>query len=223
MKKILSLIWLILVLQFFKVRTAWAADPHFELSPASGIISNGTSIIVKIDTGGQAAKSAKAVINFDATKLEVSSIQAGNFFDDISHNIYNTTGQVVINANLSLGSMLESKTGSGTLATMMVNAKSISGTATMSFDCTQGNSTDSNINDPTPLDIIICTSNLDGSYTLGATASSSALPSPSVIAVGGPASSSAAVAAPIPVTGTSLPMVILLSLGIFLILVPVFL
>lgn len=223
MKKILSLIWLILVLQFFKVRIAWAADPHFELSPASGIISNGTSIIVKIDTGGQAAKSAKAVINFDATKLEVSSIQAGNFFDDISHNIYNTTGQVVINANLSLGSMLESKTGSGTLATMTVNAKAISGTAAMSFDCTQGSSTDSNINDPTPLDIIICTSNLDGSYTLGATASSSASPLPSVIAVGGPASSSAAVAAPIPVTGTSLPMVILLSLGIFLILVPVFL
>jgi len=167
----------------------FAASPHLSLSPSSGIISStGTDIQVNIDTGGQVAKSAKAVIDFDASQLEVSSISAGDFFDEVSHNIYNSEGQVVINANLSLGSSLESKTGTGTLATMTVKAKASSGTAAMTFDCTSGKSTDSGINDPTPTDIIVCTANVNGSYTLGSgggTTTSSPQPSPSVLPVAG--------------------------------------
>src|SRR4030042_2797605 len=120
---------------------ALAASPHLELSPSSGTISTaGTNININIDTGGQEAKSAKAVINFDAVKVEVTEIEAGTFFDEVSHNIYNSTGEVVINANLSLGSSLESKTGTGTLAVMTVKAKTTSGTVNLTFDCVAGSS-----------------------------------------------------------------------------------
>ncbi|PIS08786.1 hypothetical protein COT75_04870 [Candidatus Beckwithbacteria bacterium CG10_big_fil_rev_8_21_14_0_10_34_10] len=218
------LIFLLLSFFLFVPKKALAADPHLELSPASGIISGaGTSVGVNIDTGGQAAKSAKAVINYDASLLEVSTVAEGDFFDDVSYNIYNSNGQVVINANLSLGSMLESKTGTGTLATLTVKSKATSGTATMTFDCTEGSSTDSNINDPTPLDIIVCTSNINGSYTLSATDVS---PSPSASSSPNPSSSPGVGGTdgspPIPVTGVSYPTIILLVLGLVFLLSPVF-
>lgn len=213
MKKICLFIYCAIVLLFY-CSIAYAANPHLELSPSSGSIStSGTNINVDIDTGSLEAKSAKAVINFDATKLEVTSIQEGTFFDEVSYNIYNTTGQVVINANLSLGSSLESKTGTGTLATMTVRAKTSSGTANMTFDCTEGSSTDSGINDPTPTDIIDCASNVNGSYTLGAAAVTSPSPSP---AVGGPQPSPSV----LPVAGTVGSTVSLLILGLGLILIP---
>lgn len=201
------------------------AGPHLSLSPVSGIItSEGTAITVQVDTSGQAAKSAKAVINFTSTLLEVTSIQAGTFFDDVSHNIYNSSGQVVINANLSLESMLESKTGSGILATMTVAAKSASGSAAITFDCTTGSSTDSNINDPTPIDIIVCADNVNGNYTLGGTATASAFPSATPQAVVSPDTGLGGdeySPAPIPVTGTSWPTVALLVVGLVLIFNPV--
>lgn len=193
-------------------------SPHLELSPASGIITGGgTSIGINIDTGGQAAKSAKAVINFDSSLLEVSSIQASDFFDDVSHNIYNSSGQVVVNANLSLGSMLESKTGTGTLATMTVRAKASSGTATMVFDCTEGSSTDSNINDPTPLDIIVCSANVNGSYSLSG---GQATPSATPVSSPGIGGNGSATPAAVPVTGVSGPTIGLFLAGLFLIFSP---
>lgn len=197
----------------------WAADPHLELSPSSGAIgSTGTSIDVLIDSGGQAIKSAKAVINYSASQLEVSSIQAGDFFDDVSHNIYNSTGQVIINANLSLSSMLESKTGSGTLATMTMTSKLSSGTGAVTFDCTEGSSTDSNINDPTPLDIIVCSANVNGSYTLAASASADGTGTSTTGGTGGATATTTAV----PVTGVNGPTIGLLLAGFVLLFTPLF-
>jgi len=219
MKKTCLFVYLFIGLLAYWIITpkAFATSPHLELSPSSGSIStSGTNINVDIDTGGLEAKSAKAVINFDATKLEVTSIQEGTFFDEVSYNIYNTTGQVIINANLSLGSALETKTGTGTLATMTVRAKTASGIANMTFDCTPGSSTDSGINDPTPTDIIDCASNINGSYSLEAG-----------IGIGGAASSASATASPsaLPETGITGPTVGLLALALGLILIsfPLFL
>ena len=157
------------------------------------------------------------MINFDSSLLEVSSIQASDFFDDVSHNIYNSSGQVVVNANLSLGSMLESKTGTGTLATMTVRAKASSGTATMVFDCTEGSSTDSNINDPTPLDIIVCSANVNGSYSLSG---GQATPSATPVSSPGIGGNGSATPAAVPVTGVSGPTIGLFLAGLFLIFSP---
>lgn len=201
---------------FFTVSYVYAADPHLELSPSTGTITtSGTDVQVKIDTGAQEAQSAKAVINFDATKLEVASIQADAFFDEVSHNIYNSTGQVIINTNFSSGSSVESKAGTGILATMTVQAKTASGSANMTFDCTSGDNTDSGINDSTATDIIDCASNVNGSYTLG---SGGASPSP---AVGGAGASPSA----LPAAGTIGPTINLLALaiGLILISIPLFL
>jgi len=191
------------------IKPVFAINPHLELSPNSGIIDNitGLDIAVKIDTGGQEVKSAKAVINFDETKLEVISITAGSFFDEVSHNIYNSTGQVVINTNFSLGSSLESKTGTGILATMSVKSKITSGSANMTFDCVSENSTDSGINNTTPIDIIICDSNVNGSYNLdndltSSSPLSSPLPTPSIL----------------PIAGTTNPTILFFVLGVGLIL-----
>jgi len=218
----------LLLMGFYSFPVYSISSPHLEISPNSGGISSaGTEININIDTGGLEAKSAKAVINFGATKLEVDSIEAGDFFDEVSHNIYND--HVVVNANLSLGSSLESKTGTGTLATMTVKAVGSSGTAAMTFDCTEGSSTDSGINDPTPIDIIDCSANIDGSYDLNSQSSSSSSPSPTSslvspspisVAVGGLSSSPSA----LPVSGTPGPTISLIFLGIGLILIslPIF-
>jgi len=219
---------------------AQTVEPHLELSPSSGAVSSsGTEIEVIIDTGGQGAKSAKAVINFDASLLEVTSVQAGDFFDDVSHNIYNSDGEVVINANLSFDSMLESKTGIGSLATMTVAAKASTGTAEMTFDCTQGSSTDSNIQDANNIDIITCESNIGGLYSLGGeeagaspspgtisspAASSLSSPLPGAGTAGGTGGAGAAGgSAPVPVTGISAPTIGFLLAGLLLILTPLFL
>lgn len=200
---------------FIAVSDAAAASPHLEFSPSSGAISStGTSIGVVVDTDGQEAKSTKAVINFDSAKLEVSSIQAGTFFDEVSHNIYNSTGQVIINANLSLGSSLESKTGKGTIAAMTVKSKLSSGTAALTFDCTTGRSTDSGINDPTPLDIIVCSANVNASYSLGGGGGTTVSPSPGVGGVQASPSS-------LPVAGNAGATWILLIIGLGLIFTPI--
>lgn len=211
---ILSTVFLLTVF----ATNAFAADPHLEFSPTSGTIeTSGTEIDVLIDTGGQEAKSAKAVINFDSSKLEVTSIEEGSFFDDVSHNIYSS--QVIINANLSLGSSLESKTGTGTLATMIVEAKSTSGTAALTFDCTAGDSTDSGINDPTPTDIIVCSANVDGSYTLGeGTVTASPNPSPSDDAGVGGGTDEDATPSALPESGTIEYTFAFLTLGVLLLI-----
>jgi hypothetical protein len=180
-KKILArLVLSILLLSLFVLKgPVFAADPHLELAPSSGTITDsGTEIDINIDTGGSEAKSVKAVINFDSSKLEVSSVEAGTFFDEVSHNIY--SNQVIINANLSLEASVESKTGVGTIATMVTKAKVDNGIADITFDCTEGDSTDSGISDPTPTDIIVCSANVNGSYDLGGSSggtSSSPIPS----------------------------------------------
>lgn len=207
-----QLIYLLGLFVFLFVNPTLAlAAPHLSLDPSSGTIStSGTSVTVKIDTSGQAAKSAKAVITFDTAKFEISSVTAGSFFDEVSHNIYNSSGQVVINANLSLGSSLETKTGTGTLATLLVKAKASSGTGDLTFSCTAGSSTDSGINDATPTDIIDCTANINGSYSLGAATGGTTSPSPS----------STTKASSLPVAGSTGPTTVLLAIGLALILLP---
>jgi hypothetical protein len=212
-------------------KAALAADAYLELDPSSGAIStSGTDIDVNIDTDGQAIKSAKAVINYPTAMLQVSSITAGDFLDDVSHNIYNDEGEVIINANLSLDSMLESKTGTGTIATITFEAQASSGTAIVTFDCTDEDSTDSNINDPSdpPLDIITCTANVDGNYSWGDQAAS---PSPAASAivsaspgVGGNGTTTAGgTTSGDLVSGVTAPTIFLLLAGFALLLAPVFL
>ncbi len=215
-KKVIIFLLAFIIIFSSRIFLVYAASAHLELSPSSGVISTtGTDIAVKIDTGGQETKSAKAVINFDATKLEVISVQAGTFFDEVSHNIYNSTGQVIINANLSLGSSLESKTGIGTLATMTIKAKISSNTGNLTFSCTEGSSTDSGINDTTAIDIIDCTANVNGSYNLGFNSTSS--PSPSLSPVPTPSA--------LPVAGNTGPTttILIFSLSFIFLSFPLFL
>lgn len=221
MKKKLFFCLFFLFYSIFFACQVYAADPHLELNPSSGTITTaGVNIDVNIDTGGQAVKSAKAVINFEESLLQVLSVSAGDFFDDVSYNIYNSSGQVVINANLSLDSMLESKTGIGTLATLSVKSLASSGATAVTFDCTQGSSTDSNINNPTPQDIIVCSSNVNGSYNLSSQISTSSAAFSSGPAIGG--DSLLATNVPVPVTGTSWPTLFLFLSGIFLLFLPLF-
>jgi len=222
MKKILFTFIIFTVCCLFFPKSVYAADPHLELSPSSGvaITESGTDIDIVIDTGDQAVKSSKAVVLFEPSLVEVISVTPGTFFDDVSHNIYNPEGQVVVNGNLSLDSMLESKTGTGVLATMTVKAVSCNGPATMIFDCTDGDSTDSNIQDTEGVDIIVCTSNVGGEYDLCDT---------DVVPTAPPEPTSAPVPTapppnpPIPQTGIVEPTIALLFGGLLLLFAPVFL
>ncbi len=162
---------LIFILFNLKIVSVFAANPHFELSPSSGDISDistgGTRIDILIDTGAYQIRTAKVVLNYDSNRLEVLSVQNGGFLDEVSDNIYNSQGRLVLNANTSFSDFLAGRSGIGTLATVRFGAKGLFDSSNVEFDCTPGKSIDSGINTIFIMDVIDCSSNVSGAYSGG--------------------------------------------------------
>jgi len=163
---------------------------------------------VLVDTGGQAIDGVDAIISYDQDLLEAVSVTAGSFLATTTNSLA-TAGKIKIYGVAESGSP---KTGTGTLATITLRAKS-AGEATLTFDCQSGVTTDSNINKGSE-DIIVCTSNGTGVYTLGGESTSSAsvsvTPSPTAAVVSSTAS------ADLPATGAFTNTLILLGVGAIL-------
>lgn len=226
--KILIILLGILFL-FFSPKKIGASDPHFFLSPQTGSYSGTFDLEVKIDTGGQAAGAADIYLTFPANLLKIQKITKGDAFGELTSSINNTSGNLRASAYFSAQEAGKSFNGVGLVATITFEVLS-AGSVNLNFVCTPNTTNDSNIIEKvTSKDIIVCSANINGSYTLTSSGSSSV---PTSTPTPNPTSTPPIFSSPtptlstntptptptIPVTGFTLPTFLGLGLGIIIFL-----
>lgn len=230
MKKSLPLLILLTLLLISSKKTVLATDPHFFLSPSSGSYSQAFSVDIKIDSGGQAVSAADIYLEYpkNLLKAEKVSAPASNeaVFDEVLSSIKNE-GKVAINAMFSTAKAGDSYTGSNKTIAKVDFTPLGAGTVELKFTCSPGSTTESNIASTDTLkDIILCSANSGGSYTL--TSSGGSTPNPTATPTQGSSSggnssggSSSATATPkptVPVSGSVTQTIGLIGLGIITLL-----
>lgn len=165
-KLLINLLLVLFFLIFFPVfGKIYAATLQFD--PATVTTTSGQSFDLKINVnaGSDQITSVDAFILYNSSLFEVSSISDDTFFPTVSKDS-SQAGKVYVAAMVS--DPATSKTGSGTIATVKFRAKA-DGSADITFDCTQGLTTDSNVtkNDLNATDLIQCTSNGKAAITVG--------------------------------------------------------
>jgi hypothetical protein len=221
MKKIWPILTIFLVLFAVSTPRAVEAGPLLKFSPTSGSYANGSNftVILGIDSGTQKVFGADAWVTFDATKLEVVSIEkAANpaFSFSLGKNIYNTTGKFDVNLSASGIDIPEATVASGELAVITFKAKS-TGTASVTFNCVAGSLIDTNIFNTEAADVIDCASNQNASYTITASGSSTTNPTSTPVPTNGAVSTTTQTSSELPRTGgveTTIGLVIFGLVGI---------
>ncbi len=170
MKKLLCL--MLFAFSFWIAKPVVAAGPMLKFVPSSGSYTNGNdfTITIGIDSGTEKVQAVDVWTTFDTAKLEVVSvIKAINPAFDFNMgaaNIDEAGGKFDITFSPSAGgATFEAKAVSGDLAVVTFKAKA-TGTANVNFTCAAGSTIDSNIFNISTNDVIDCTSNLNGSYTI---------------------------------------------------------
>ncbi len=186
MKKFLSYIALAVICTTLWSGGAFAqgtGNASLTLNPASGVIPAGAdwSVRIILNTDGQNSTGADVVLNFEEEKLELKSV----VYDKTNSTFYPNDGFVPSISEANASGKLEMArliapaspssqvytNGTGTFAILTFRPRVTSGTTTLTFDHTVGNTTDSNItpeNTSMGLDILKTATN--GSYTIGALA-----------------------------------------------------
>lgn len=203
------------------VKAAEAAA-HLTLTPTTKTVNSGDTfdVVVGIESGTDKVFSADVWMTFDASKLEVESVNmvgAPAFpFSLGTKNIDNTAGTIKIGLNPTSTNNMAATTASGGLLTINFKAKN-TGVAAATFTCAPGNLNDTNIIDPTYNEIIDCASNQSGSYTINAgsstTPSNTPTPTP-VTSSGSTVTTPTNTPANLPQTGTDGPTIGLVLFGL---------
>jgi hypothetical protein len=145
-------------------------------SPTSKTINvNDTvDIQVNINTGTDEVNGADAYITFDPNVLEYQSVSNGSFFPQVFKSVKSSS-------LLYIGGLRETGTvvkGSGTIATITFKGKA-NGTATLSYNCGTGGTSDSSIIKTDSTNVIACGSNGTSAITVGSGGSNpTATPTP---------------------------------------------
>jgi len=155
---------------------AVSAAPRLTLTPVTGSYTNGSEFKVSIGVNSDGEKSSAVDVwtTFDKAKLEVVSIEkaANPPFDfDMTPKINNTAGTFEFSCASKNMNAFEDAVINGELAVVTFKAKAI-GTAALNFTCNSGSTTDSNIFNSDINDVISCSANSVGSYTITAGSSS---------------------------------------------------
>lgn len=150
----------------------FAQAATLSLNPSTGTFNKGCnfSLNVELNTGGAETDGTDAIIFYDPTRFNASSITSGTIYPDYpGSNIDSQLGRITISG---LASVATPFTGQGTLATInftVVNSAP-EGATQMTFDFDPNNkakTTDSNVvQRSTVVDILNSVTN--GSYTVGA-------------------------------------------------------
>lgn len=184
------------VMSLWSVRSAWAAN--LTLSPATGevTVNENISVTIGIASGTEKVFTADLWTVFDASKLEIVSVDAvGGVlpfpFALGDKNIDNSKGTFSLALMPTSSSGLGALPAAGGLVTVIFKAKAV-GTASFSFTCQSGSVNDTNIINPDVVDVVDCASNASGLYTIKAASS------------GGDGGSTAAATAT-PTSSTTLP------------------
>lgn len=220
-----------ILLPFVFAKSALATDPHFYLSPASGSFSSAFDVQVKVDTGGQAIGAADIYLSFPKDKFSVLSFTKTTIFTEIHSLIKNEEGKLTILGFFSGNDAGQSFIGSDGLIGTVKFSPLAAGTAAVAFTCTAGQTNETNIVEKvTSQDIVVCSANVGGSYTLTTGGGPTATPGPTNTPAPGPTNTpapgptstpvpGAPTATPtVPVTGMAGPTFGFLGLGILVIL-----
>lgn len=151
------------------------AAPRLFLDPTSKtvVIGNDVQLDLKIDVGTDQAFGADAVLFLPGTDVTVKSVSKGDFFTDFSFAQSGSSLEI----HGYFATQFQTKTGSGTFATIILTAARAAGTGTVGFSCS-GNGADTDIINGAGNNILSC-ANLNDSvitFSTGATASPSPAP-----------------------------------------------
>lgn len=144
----------------------FAQTLSFDPTQLGVVVGQKFTVKININTGGQPTGGTDAIFTYDSSILKVVSVSNGGFYTNYGANpVSGTNNKYVINTFEQ--DSTSTKTGTGTIA--IVTFEGIAnGTSTVSFDCSPGSDTDSNIiKANTSDDIINCGAMATASYTVG--------------------------------------------------------
>lgn len=164
--------WLVPLLFFSLlplVFRAWALNQaFFSLSPPDSLPQVGKTfnIDVTLNTDEAKVKSAEAVLTFDPSKLAVVSLTPGAIFDSYPKKDFDTLGNIDLSGAMTVTTA--SFSGIGKFGTITFKGLA-SGETTVSFSCTVGGTTDTNVIQAlTDADIVDCNRLSPSSLSIGA-------------------------------------------------------
>lgn len=174
MKKIFGLV--LVLFSLLTVKPVLAAGPMLKFSPSTGTYTNGSTFTVtmSVNSGTEKSQGVDAWVTFDASKLEVVSIEKASnpaFAFALGKNIYNDTGKFDVSCTSTDMGTYEATVLSGDLVVITFRAKA-TGTVNVNFTCSSGSTIDSNIFNMSANDVIDCASNVNGVYTINSGSSS---------------------------------------------------
>ena len=186
LKNILLNVFLISLFVFATPVIALAA-PHFTLSPTSGNYSvNDTfSVILGVDSETQKVAGIDIKANFDSAKIELVTVEKASItnvtsvykFTYANQAIYNNdTGNFEVTLTPDSFSMVDAPAVKHDLLKLTFKAKA-NGVATFSYVCQANLVTETNIINDASTDVVDCTANQSGSYTITGT-SNNTTPNP---------------------------------------------
>jgi LPXTG-motif cell wall-anchored protein len=156
------------------------AAPHFTFTPSSGTYNTGQnfSVVLGVDSETEKVVAMDVVGTFDASKLEIVSIDkvsspAFNFaWDANTPIIHNDSGRFEITLSPISSSVYDGEVAKGQLLTFNFRPKA-TGTATLNLTCQTGQIVETNIINQASSDVVNCASNQSGSYTINSTGNDS--------------------------------------------------
>jgi len=168
-KSFLFIFVLLLIIPLFNV--SFAATLQFDPTAVNTQTDQTFEVKVNVDAGSEEITSVDAYIIYDNNVIGVQEVRDGTFFLTVAKDT-SQAGKAYIAGMVD--DPATAKTGSGTIATLVFKAKT-NGSTTMTFDCTAGTTTDSNItkNDLNATDIIQCDGNGRSVIKVGTGGSSS--------------------------------------------------
>lgn len=158
-KKIFLSTFLLIISTLFSpfVTGVEAAFLKFDPASVTSTVGNTFDIKLNIDAGSDTVNATDIVVLYNTSLLEVQSVADGTFFPTVSSDT-STAGRLYVAGYIDPGTPT-GKTGTGTVATATFKVKA-AGSSELTFDCTQGSQTDSNIaSGPDATDVIVCSSN----------------------------------------------------------------
>lgn len=148
----------------------FAESATLSLDPAKGTFNQGCSFSanVYVDTGGVQTDGTDAIIFFDTSKLNATSVTNGTIYPDYPGNNIDPAGKVTISGLASVSSPFSGK---GILATVnfTVLSTAAAGATQITFDfdpADKGKTTDSNVVQRGTVSDVL-SSVVNGSYTIG--------------------------------------------------------
>ncbi|MFA6185327.1 MAG: cohesin domain-containing protein [Candidatus Shapirobacteria bacterium] len=160
-----------------------AVSPRLTLNPLSKSVSVGSTftVVVGVNSDGEKSSAVDVWATFDKTKLEVVTdgiIKALNppFAFEMTPKSDNVAGTFQFSCVSTSMNAFEDTVINGDLAVVTFRAKAV-GTAALNFTCSPGSTVDSNIFNSDINDVISCSANGVGSYTITAGDSTSVVTS----------------------------------------------